>query len=179
MQSHTALIVTKQCQPPWSAAHNQPTTMCQPLAATKTMIAAARAQQHPSSLSRGRNIDPGSSPHGQWAGNATNRAGSLETMPPRRARRRKHRRRSSRIWIGFSPREPCAAELELQNDAPNRQNDVQRCCRHPTGKNAGKGFPPKASNPHAARARRGIWAPQPRQPFRGDANAAPTHTMPS
>jgi len=98
-------------------------------------------------FSHGGNIDPGSSPHGQWAGNATNRAGSLETTPPRRARRRKRCRRSSRKWTGFSPREPHAAELELQNDAPNRENDIQGRRRHPTGKNAGKGFRPKHPNP--------------------------------
>ena len=146
-KSHTALTIAKQRQPPRSAASSQPTTKQQPLAATKTSIAAARARQHPSSLPCGGIIDTGSSPHGQWAGNATNRAGSLETTPPRRARRRKRRRRSSRIWTGFSPREPRAAELELQNDALNRENDVQGRRRHPTGKNAGKGFPPEHSIP--------------------------------
>ena len=47
---------------------------------------------------------------------------------------------------GFSPREPCAAGLPLQNDAPNGENDVKDAAVIPPT-NAGKGFRPEHPKP--------------------------------
>ena len=47
---------------------------------------------------------------------------------------------------GFSPREPSAAGLSLQNDAPNWENDVKDATVIPPA-NAGKGFRPEHPKP--------------------------------
>jgi hypothetical protein len=57
-QAHAALTVARQCQPSQSTASSQPATRRQPLAATKSVIASAKARRHPSSLPQGRDVDP-------------------------------------------------------------------------------------------------------------------------
>jgi hypothetical protein len=70
-QSHTALDVAKQLQPPWSAASGQTTTMPQPLIALEEASALTRAWQTPSCLLYHGVANPGRSRCRQWTENVT------------------------------------------------------------------------------------------------------------
>jgi hypothetical protein len=112
------------------------------------------ARQHPSSLPPGGIVYTGRSHPGQWTDNATDRAGSLETTPPRRARRQKRRCRSSRIWTEFSPIENPVQQGCSSKMTPNGENDVQGRRRHPTSKSPATAFAYSIPTPSCMRTAR-------------------------
>ncbi|RLM87747.1 hypothetical protein C2845_PM04G31990 [Panicum miliaceum] len=72
--------------------------------------------------------------------NAIELVESLKTTPPRRGRRQRCRRRSSRIWTEFSSIEPRGASIGLQDDIPIWRNDTLARHRDQHSKIAGKAF---------------------------------------